>query len=271
MCNDIAVLPSGNMVVIEGIGKGHTADLFDSSGKYITPLTSPDEPESKLNRPSATAVTSEGQIVVVDRSQYVKMFDGSGVYLQSFCLPEGATMYSKSVATTKHHIVVGESTTGMITIHDHGGFVLTSFKASVKPNHLAVNSKQRILICQSGIGTHLASSKPKAKVLSLTGEDILTIGSFTLRDHGFVLDISETQLYGITSDRDDNMYIVVRPDPKLCSAKTNRGHIHKYDKNGNFVACILSGLYMPKGIAWSNDSLYVADNRNVKIFSNVYM
>ena len=212
--------------------------------------------EAKLVFPNDVAVTSNGDIVVIDTSRYVKFFDENGNYtgFSSTLIDKvepRTGIKTKCVATSsagKH--LVGDINRRMITIHEKqtGGKDLVSssgkISLTIMPRYLAVSKNQQVIVSDW--------ESKKAVSMTMSGQQLFTINTWKVNGK------SDAKPYGLTFDPEGNIYIVVR--------RSNDSHIHQYTNKGEFVKCIAQKLYHPNGLAWYKDALYVANQRSVLIY-----
>ena len=83
----------------------------------------------------------------------------------------------------------------------------------------------------------------------------------------FVVNGEIGEANGIACDSNDDVYIAVKKvDESDGKAYVNTGHIHQYDSNGVFTRCIIRDLYFPRGLAMSNDKLFIANDTSILVY-----
>ncbi|XP_022101634.1 E3 ubiquitin-protein ligase TRIM56-like isoform X2 [Acanthaster planci] len=197
----------------------------------------------------------DNQLVVVDDTKYVKVFNKKNELAFQFpTVPQSevdkADMNFSSVAVKEDGtILVGDVNRMVWTEHrPTDGALLCTIPVQTPPCYLAVDDhtdrvvvsgggSQKVDIASSN-GTILATIKP-----SINGQQVQHC-------HGVCCDSSGT-------------YIAVCNEP-------DTGHIHHYDLDGNFLACVVQGLHVPFGITSTPDrKLAVGDGHAVKMYHKV--
>ncbi|XP_072048853.1 uncharacterized protein [Amphiura filiformis] len=237
------------------------AYLFSHDGKFKCTLRSPDDkPEAWMVSTRDVAVTSHGQIAIVDtESQYVKLFNEKGTYLRMFSVGTDERQsievqpWSISVASNGD-ILVGCRIRKVITIHDGDDEKLVNtVNLSIHPHFMATNNKQYIFVSDWEV--------KKVHAVNYAGDVIFSLESFTV-------DGKPGKPAGLTCDEENHVYIAVSQyDPANNHSITNTGHIHQYSPWGRFMRCIITNMYFPRGITWYNDIIHAANFTGVSMYS----
>ncbi|XP_022110243.1 uncharacterized protein LOC110989867 isoform X1 [Acanthaster planci] len=198
----------------------------------------------------------DNQLVVVDGTKYVKVFDKKNkLALQFPTVPQSEVDKTEvdlqSVAVRKDGtILVGDVERMVWTEHrpTDGKILLHAIPVLTPPHFLAVDhctdrvivssvDRQKVVVTASN-GTTLATIKP-----TIDGQSVRVCS-------------------GVSCDK-SGIYIAV------CS-RPGTGHIHHYDLDGVFLACLAQGLDSPYGITFTSDGqLAVADRFSIKMYHKV--
>ena len=257
----VAICNNGNIAVIGNdmsgfLGKPHAYLIHN--GQYHR-ITSPDNKEAKLINPHYVAVTPNKKIVITDTSKYIKLFHPDGRYMRSICTltqdenPDTKVNTRCVAVSSQGFIVVGDIERGLITIHSESdNSFYKSIKTSVGPLRIAVTSTNNILVSNWGERKVIAYNME-------SGGELFVIDSWKLAGvSGYA------GPWGLACDTEGNVYIAVSTE------EFNTGHVHVYNEQGQYLQCIVKGLFEPSGLAWCNNSLYIADRtEGLKIYSNV--
>ncbi|XP_071809158.1 E3 ubiquitin-protein ligase TRIM56-like [Asterias amurensis] len=235
--DEMAVADYGNRKVVIYDTKGHQ--------KKSIPLSS---------NPRAVAAF-QNQLVIVDRTNSVKMYNRNGTKMFEFhTVPHSevgkTAVLLHNVAIMKDtSIMVGDVKRSVITKHrSSDGSLIDTVSVQTKPYFLAIDSKDRVVVSGGG--------KPQVDIVEVTGTLLFSINP----------KINSQQVQscrGVCCDS-SAIYIVYNGD-------FNTGHIHQYDTQGRFLSCIAQGLYNPCGISLTSDDqqLALADWKSVKIYNKV--
>ncbi|XP_022105857.1 uncharacterized protein LOC110987431 [Acanthaster planci] len=248
MARGIAAAQTGDVAVADCWNK--RVVICDNEGqhkKYI-PLQS---------RPwdTATIHNHDNQLVVVDDTKYVKVFDKKNKLAFQFpTVPQSEVDKTEvnlcSVAVRKDGtILVGDVKRMVWTEHrPTDGQLLHTVPVQTPPYFLAVDDcSDRVVVC--------GSNKQKVDIASSNGRILASIkptisGPPVMHCFGVCCSSSE-------------IYIAVCNEP-------GTGHIHHYDLDGIFLTCLAQGLYSPRGITFTSDEqLAVADKYSVKRYHKV--
>ena len=252
----VAICNDGNIAIIAADNRYNTHAYLLHNGQYHR-ITSPGNKEAKLIQPYDVAVIPNNLIIITDRSKYIKLFHPDGQYMRSICTltkhehPDTEVDTRCVAVTSQGFIVVGGYKRDVITIHHASdNSFYKCIKTSIKPLYITVTSNHNILVSNWQSTVHAYNME--------TGRQVFVIGSCKLAGES-----GDTRPQGLTSDAEGNVYITV-------SADFNTGQVHVYNEQGQYQQCIVKGLYLPCGLAWYNNSLYIADfMKGVKIYSNV--
>ncbi len=243
----IAISPSGDIVIADPSKKAVL--VFAPDGQHKFNLKSPrGKPEGKLRTPQDVAVSSQGNIMVVDLTKFVKMFSADGKFVHSFhtssrpAPDEKIGTYCIDV-DNQGQIVVGNYEKKTITIHDSvDGSVKEQIMPSLKPNFLAVNSQEQIVI-----------GDPKSKkvcILDYAGKEITSWDP--------VVEGAPCIPMGVACNDNDDIFISVVKMNKSGKGKLNTGCILQYSKTGLFIGCVAKDLYYPMGMTFALDGKTLA-------------
>ncbi|XP_072048451.1 uncharacterized protein [Amphiura filiformis] len=260
VCNnsDVVVTDSPNW---EDKHPPRRAYVFSHDGKFKYTLHPPDDkPEARMISPVDVAVTSQGEIAIADsESKYVKLFNEKGTYLRMFSVVTDETQTTKvqpsciSVASNGD-ILVGCVTRKVITIHDADDErLINTVNLKIKPLYMTTNNKQQIFVSNWEV--------KKVHAVNYAGDVVFSLESFTV-------DGEPGMPVGLTCDEENHVYIAVRQfNPANNNAYIDTGHIHQYSSWGRFMKCIITNMYAPRGITWHNDTICVANDRCVSMYS----
>ena len=248
----VAICNDDNIAVV---GRGGAYLLHN---KQYQRITSPDNKEAKLIKPTDVAVTPKNNIIIItDTSKYIKLFHPDGQYMRSICTltqdenPDTKVDTWCVAVSSQGFIMVGDIERRLITIHSESdNSFYKSIKTRIEPLSIAVTSQLNILV----------SNWQESKVIAYnmeTGGVEFVIGRWKLAGES-----EDAHPMGLACDTEGKVYIVVRT--------YDTGHVHVYNEQGQYPQCIVKGLYCPQGLAWYNNSLYIADSiKGLKIYSNV--
>ena len=257
----VAICNDGNIAVIgydrsSYYGNPHAHLIHNGQYQHIT---SPDNKEAKLIKPNGVAVTPNNKIIITDTSKYIKLFHPDGQYMRSICTltqdenPDTEVITWCVAVSSQGFILVGDPERGLITIHhESDNSFYKSIETSITPVYIAVTSQLNILVsdCESKVVAYNMES----------GGKVFVIDSWKLDGES-----GNARPWALACDTEGNVYIAVRSYNTL-----NTGHVHVYNKQGQYLQCIVKGLWAPYGLAWYNNSLYIADHTTgLKIYSNV--
>ena len=228
------------------------------NGQYHR-ITSPDNKEAKLIAPNDVTVTPNNIIIITDTSKYIKLFHPDGQYMRSICTISSWNPFTEVntmcvAVSSQGFIVVGDRERDLITIHSESdNSFYKNIKTRIEPWCIAVTSQLNILV----------SDWSERKVVAYnmeSGGEVFVIDSWKLAGDKS----GDAGPMGLACDTEGNVYIAVG------TLAPNTGHVHVYNEQGQYLQCIVKGLYFPCGLAWYNNSLYIADDRaGLKIYSNV--
>ena len=265
----IAVFDNGVMAVINYIPKTATKSLwklyfFSKDGVYQSTLqcTNP-----TLRCPCYVAITSQQNLVVVDQSNLAKIFNIHGSYIRSINTltseEDPSTWVNNQMhvsVTCNNEIIIAYSHNWMLTVHrEIDGWQPRKIKLDIQPIFLSTSRQGHILLT----GRKVKGKPSVVKALTTSGQEVYTIDAF--RVYGKVGDPQ-----GLVCDEMGYVYIaVMRFNEKIGKVASNSGHIHQYDHRGNFMKCIIQGIYRPLGLAISKSGtdLYVANEKSVLKYS----
>ncbi|XP_071795502.1 E3 ubiquitin-protein ligase TRIM33-like [Asterias amurensis] len=236
-----ASVPGDEMAVADHLNK--RVVIYDTKGqqKKSIPLSS---------YPLAVAAF-QNQLVIVDRTDSVKMYNRNGNKMFEFhTVPHsevGKTSVDlECVAVIKDTIMVGDVKRSVITKHrSSDGSLIDTVLVQTKPHYLAIDSKDRVVV---------SGDRHQVDIVELTGITLFSINP------------------KINSQPVGNCKGVCCDSSSIYIAMWNgagTGHIHQYDTQGRFLSCIAQGLFSPGGISLTSDGqqLAVADNKSVKIYN----
>ena len=254
------------------IGTYKSLHIIDSKGKWKSMLTVPDEadPEKQLGDIWDIAVSSEGYILVLDSTKYVKkyvkVFTNEGKYHSCFSTltandDPGTRVSLRFITIDKEgRVLVGDRFRGIITLHScPDGEIVNTMKYEWNPTYkgsISVNSKEQILHHFTPTG-ELGS---RVEAIDYTGDEVF---SFLPQIEKNITD-RKVCPGGIVCDTHDNIYVA------MCSTLKDRtGHVHKHSLTGEFMECIVDGLHHPLGlsITTDNSSLVIANDNSVLVYS----
>ncbi|XP_072049255.1 uncharacterized protein [Amphiura filiformis] len=257
--NGIAPCHTGDIVITNLNLYTNSSEIyyFTNDGLYITTLLHNND---ELVHPWDVAFTTQGQLVVTDQSKNVKMYDVNSNTMFSFSTlspdedPSTEVTTSGVAVTPMDDIIVGDSSRKVVTIHSKAGaWEPRKITVPINPVYVASNNRRSILI----------SDWTERKVIAMNfhGETLYNIDDFKVEGH-----VSAPM--GLACDIDCNVYIaVIKYNETTGKVIAGTGHIHQYDNKGTFIRCIAKGLYVPRGVALSNQgSLYVANETSILIY-----
>ncbi|XP_071787381.1 E3 ubiquitin-protein ligase TRIM33-like [Asterias amurensis] len=196
----------------------------------------------------------QNQLVIVDRTNSVKMYNRNGNKMFEFhTVPHsevGKTSVNLcSVAVIKDTIMVGDVDRSVITKHrSSDGSLIDTVSVQTEPRFLAIDSKDRVVV--SGL------DRQQVDIVELTGTTLFSINPM----------IDSQQVVSCRGVCCDSSAIYIA----LWNG-VHTGHIHQYDTQGRFLSCIDQGLHDPYGISLTSNGqqLAVADWNSVKIYNKV--
>ena len=261
----VAVFENGVMAVSEFDLK--KVYLFNSDGTYKATLQSnSSNPTEKLKHPKDVAVTSKENLVVVDSSNYAKIFTINGSFISSIntLTPDedpNTVVRTNSVAVTcNDEIVIGDGYRQLLTVHSEvSGWLPNKISLDLRPVYLSTNGQGHILVT----GRKVKGKPDVVKALTTSDQEVYTLDAF-------MVDGKVGSPQGSVCDERGYVYIAVMVfDESNGNVNPNTGHIHQYDHMGTFMKCIIQGIYRPHGpaISKSGSDLYVANQKSVLKYS----
>ena len=267
----VAVFDNGVMAVINSIPKTKTTVVwklyfFSKDGIYQSTLQ-PTNPT--LLYPCDVAITSQQNLVVVDASYLAKIFNIHGSYIRSIntLTPEEdpSTWVNNPVmvsVTCNNEIIIANSHNWILTVHrEIDGWQPRKIKLDIQPIFLSTNRLGHILVT----GDKDKDKASVVKALTTSGQEVYTIDAF-------MVDGKVGGPEGLVCDETGCVYIaVMKFNEKTGNVFLNTGHIHQYDHRGNFMKCIIQGIYSPYGLTMSKSGsdLYVANMKSVLKYSAI--
>ncbi|XP_022105855.1 uncharacterized protein LOC110987429 [Acanthaster planci] len=248
MVQGIAATQPGEFAVVDCWNKRVVTWSNEGQHKQNIPLKS-------HPRDTATIHNHDNQLVVVDDTKYVKVFDKKNkLAFQVPTVPQsevdGTEVNLCSVAVTKDGtILVGDVKRMVWTEHrPTDGQLLHTVPVQTPPYFLAVDDcSDRVVI--SGFKTQ------EVGVAVRNGTALSTIKP--------IIDEKPVQLCCGIYCHSSSVYAAV------CN-EAGTGHIHHYDLDGVFLACLAQDLWSPHGITFKSDGqLAVADWDSVKMYHKV--
>ncbi|XP_071809157.1 E3 ubiquitin-protein ligase TRIM56-like [Asterias amurensis] len=236
--DEMAVADHGNRRVV----------IYDTKGRQKKSIP--------LSRNPVAVAAFQNQLVIVDGTNSVKMYNRNGTKMFEFhTVPHSevgkTSVQLSSVAIMKDtSIMVGDVGRSVITKHrSSDGSLIGTVSVQTKPCYLAIDSKDRVVVSGGG--------KQQVDIVEVTGTLLFSINP--------KIDSQQvTSCCGVCCDS-SAIYIAVS------NGDCNTGYIHQYDTQGRFLSCIAQGLYDPCGISLTSDGqqLAVADWKSVKIYNKV--
>ncbi|XP_022110268.1 uncharacterized protein LOC110989886 [Acanthaster planci] len=199
----------------------------------------------------------DNQLVVVDDTKYVKVFDKKNKLAFQFpTVPQSEVdkteVNLQSVAVRKDGtILVGDVERMVWTEHrPTDGQLLHTVPVQTPPYFLSVDHCTNTVVVSG-----LEINRVRVYVAAGNGATLSTINPTTDTKCQRV-----QRCRGVCCDR-SGIYITV------CNAADGTGHIHHYDLDGVFLACLARGLQCPYGITFTSDrQLAIADWESVKMY-----
>ena len=250
----IAACPNGDIVVAD-----HDMDsvgVFGDSGDSKLTLQPP-SPSDGIHNVTDVAVTSIGQLVLVDKSHNVRIFSKDGKFLRNIATPKvserpdpagrprSVTVYQKG---GKEYMVVGYHGVCFLTIHHiAAGSIIAKLSPTIRPGCLAMTNDNHIIASDYDAG--------KVVVLSTSGQTLVSIETTTQG--------SRLRASGVCTDALGHIYVAVHYPEK------GTAQIRRYNAAGKFLTSVAEGLQNPQNIAFTRHNtprLVVADEDTVKLF-----
>ncbi|XP_022105859.1 uncharacterized protein LOC110987432 isoform X2 [Acanthaster planci] len=198
----------------------------------------------------------DNQLVVVDDTKYVKVLNKKNklafhfsTVLQTEVDKTGVDL--RSVAVRKDGtILVGDVKRMVWTEHrPSDGQLLHTIPVQTPPWFLAVDDHTDRVVVSGG-------GQPKLDVVASDGATLSTIEP--------TIDGMPVRVCCGVCFNSSGIYVVVSNGP-------GTGHIHHYDRDGVFLACLAQRLFSPQGITFTSDGqLRVADRSSVKMYHKVW-
>ena len=163
----IAMYPSGDIVVCDRNAK--QVITYSQAGEVQFEVISP--PKSSkycFCDPCDVAITSDSFLLLVDRSNFVKIFDEGGRFFRAFNSqspeenPDPNISLCGIAVDDKDRIAVADGPRKMITLHFNDGVLIHRFRTKCTPGFLAINSQHQILVSGYPLG--------KVEVLDYEGD-----------------------------------------------------------------------------------------------------
>ena len=261
MAMGITQCPNGDFVIADPVAI--RVGIFTSSGTFKTNLNSDDDEDGKFFMPSDVAVTSEGQIIVVDKSPLVKVYDfESGHFTFAFktvhqeeghgeihVCPAAVQVYrDKDI----EHVFILDILRKVLTCHEKDGTDLKSIDTGGTPSYFSViNAKQFILSDYSDGKVRFVDSDSMGNYKTTVVIDTPMDG----------LGRKASPVGSCIDKQTGNFYLALGKRQGDCM-------IQSYEvKSGKFVSCIASKLNNPFNMIISVEgNLVVADKRKIKIY-----
>ncbi|XP_038064683.1 tripartite motif-containing protein 3-like [Patiria miniata] len=242
----IAATQSGQIAVADS--SNFKVMIYSNEGQYKEDILLQSRPWDV-----ATFHNHDNRLVVVDSTQYVKMFKDNKLLFQFPTVPQSEVDDTQvglcSVAVRKNGaILVGDVERLVWTEHNPtNGEILRTRPLHTAPHYLTVDdATDRVVACDHGLDIQ------EVYVCKRKGTPLFTIkptinGKPVQHCTGVFCDTS-------------GIYIAVRNEHRT-------GHIHHYDVDGIFLDCLVQGLFDPRGITFtSNGQLAVAEWNAIKMY-----
>ncbi|XP_038066228.1 tripartite motif-containing protein 3-like [Patiria miniata] len=197
-------------------------------------------------------------LAVVDDANHVQLY-GRYNFMTASVVGKKRCDFRSVAVKTDGTVVVGDVNRSILTEHfRNDGAPKRTVSLKIKPYFIAVD-----------VGTHSpAAQRERVVVSSGFQKEVHVVDSCSEA----VLAVIKPQIdgqpvyqcTGVCCDS-GGIFVAVSGDER------DQGHVHQYDADGAFRACIAQGLHSPQGITFTADGhqLAVADTYSVKIFHKV--
>ena len=255
---NVAVTPQGDFAV----ANYGSADIkiYNATGVYKSSFNvNTGVDAGKASHPWCIQVGPNNLFFVTDYSSpYVKIFDLQGKYQrQFFTVSPGNVSYNDSSVlcglafNSKDEVLAGNVTHNFISRHALDGAHLSSINVAMRPQFLAVTSKDHIIVSSF-------TSSGEVQIIDETGNVLSKLqkpaGVTSLHPVGLVVSKS----FKVNDDEDE-----------LFLADRNNGHaVYRYSSSGKYIDCVTKDVTNIYGLTLSTDEqrLIVADCSTVKCF-----
>ncbi len=261
MAMGIAQRDNGDFAVADPVSI--RVGVFTTTGIFKTDVKSLEHEDGKLFQPSDVAVTSDGNIVVPDKTALVKVYDAdSGNFMFGFTTvpsdgdaevrthvcPSAVQVY-KDQASSHEQIFVLDILRKLLTCHENDGSFISSFSAGGKANYFSVVDTDRFIMSDY--------NDYKVRIIDRNGCNIVVI---------------DTPIDGLGRRASPVGSCVDREAGKFYVAMGKRqGHceIFSYDMNtGKFTGSVATKLRNPFNLIITKEGeVAVADRGTIKVFS----
>ena len=124
----------------------HRISIFTQEGQLIRTIGSPGSGPGHFYRPSAVAISPDGDMYVTDCNNHcVQVFSPDGVFQREF--GEGELNYPRDfLITADGHVLVADSDNNRVVIFDTTGQFIHSFQVDSQPFGLAIDHNGDLLV-----------------------------------------------------------------------------------------------------------------------------
>ncbi len=152
---------------------------------------------------------------------------------------------------------VGDFTEQIVSVHNADDFnKLREIYVSFRPNNITVDTQGNICVIHTNLLPH-NSRYCRVTVFDDCGDEIYTIFPTICNKKavplGAVFDLNNTLLVAVFD----------------WTIKKG-GHVHRYNKKGEFLECVIKGTEKPYGIRLGNSYLGIADDKSVIVYKPKY-
>ncbi len=159
----IAICPNQDIAVVDLSAK--RINLYSRYGEYRLSFRTNQGPNTtEQSYPRQVVVNSQGNIFVTDETQWIKVFNSHGDYLQDFpvVVPQCKTTRTDSLCSiglaldANDVLYIGEVNQKYVCRHQPDGTFINNFKVSIEPVALAVTHGGEVIIC----ACHMDTGRP---------------------------------------------------------------------------------------------------------------
>ncbi|XP_022099064.1 E3 ubiquitin-protein ligase TRIM56-like [Acanthaster planci] len=224
--------------------------VFDEKRQFVCVLNSTNHEEGKLSMPHDVACLLDGRFVVIDKSNYAKIYCPKGNFLDRFLTlseddtPMSAVELSCVTVDRRSRILIGDCKRNLITVHYVDGKMIKTIPA-VGPEHITTTSKDLLVVS--------CPRKQKVRVMNHDGRFIFQIETYGAGE--------KLKPRGVACDDEDNIYVVHKE-------RGGEKSVHVFDSNGEYVACVAKNLREPYDVDIApGGRVIVSDDDALKIFT----
>ena len=249
----LAVCHDGDLVVTDR--DEALAYRLSSNGQFKQILNSNQhKKDGDLRKPRDVATATNGNIFIVDHSEYIKVYNSESKFVKRFTTlqsdesPNNKPML-RCVRITRHQgrliLLVADYQRQLLTIHNLDGTLINTIHLTLNPSYMSVNDDNQILI------TDYRNSRLES--ISLDGRVKFSIDT--------IVEGQKMRASGVCWGPNNDFYLALHPEIVIYKDYGGDCSIHQYTSDGKHLSCMAKGLNNPVHMVFAQDGNLVVTNR----------